>query len=48
MTIKELINELNELIINGDVNEDAIVTNAELDDIFSVIDGNKNRVIIYF
>ena len=48
MTIKELINELNELIINGDVNENAVVTNAELDNIFSVIDDNKNRVIIYF
>ena len=47
MTVKELIEELNEMIANGEVTEDARVRNAEDDDVFSIIDGN-NEVIIYF
>ena len=50
MTIKELINELNELIANGDVNENARVRNAEDDDIFSIVESidHNNEVVIYF
>ena len=50
MTIKELIAELNELIADGEVNENAVVTNAEGDDIFSVVESevNKNTIVIYF
>lgn len=50
MTIRELIAELNEIIANGEVNENAIVTNAEGDDIFSIVESayNENKVVIYF
>ena len=50
MTMRELIAELNELIADGEVNENAIVTNAEGDDIFSVVESmdNENGVVIYF
>ena len=50
MTIRELIEELNAMVVNGEVNEDAIVTNAEGDDIFSVVESadNDNGVVIYF
>ncbi len=50
MTIRELIEELNEMVANGEVNEEAIVTNAEGDDIFSVVESadNENGVVIYF
>lgn len=50
MTIKELIAELNELIADGEVNENAIVTDAEGNDIFSIVESvdNKNGVVIYF
>ena len=50
MTIRELIEELNAMVANGEVNEEAIVTNAEGDDIFSVVESadNENGVVIYF
>ena len=50
MTIRELIAELNELIVNGEVNENAIVTNAEGDNIFSIVESadNENGIVIYF
>lgn len=50
MTIRELIEELNAMVANGEVNADAIVTNAEGDDIFSVVESadNDNGVVIYF
>lgn len=47
MTIKEMINELNEMIANNEVNEDAIIVNAERDKVFSIIE-EDNEVIIYF
>lgn len=46
MTIKEMIEELNALIANGEVNENAIVVNQEMDDIVSIV-GNVYEVIIY-
>ena len=50
MTIRELIEELNAMIVNGEVNEDARVRNAEDDDIFSIVESadNENEVVIYF
>ena len=50
MTIRELIEELNAMIVNGEVNEDARVRNAEDDDIFSIAESadNENEVVIYF
>lgn len=50
MTIRELIEELNEMIANGEVNEDARVRNAEDDDIFSIVESidHNNEVVIYF
>ena len=49
MTIRELINELNALIADGEVNAEARVVSAENDDIFSVVEGvNDNEVVIYF
>ena len=50
MTIKELIAELNELIAEGVVNENAKVVDAELTDIFSVVESidHDNEVVIYF
>ena len=49
MTIRELINELNALIADGEVNAEARVVSAEGDDIFSVVEGvYDNEVVIYF
>ena len=50
MTIRELIEELNAMVANGEVNEDARVRNAEDDDVYSICDSaqNENEVIIYF
>ena len=50
MTIKELIEELNAMVANGEVNEDARVRNAEDDDVYSIAGAvrNENEVIIYF
>ena len=50
MTIRELIAELNELVADGEVNENAIVINAEGDNIFSIVESvdNENGVVIYF
>ena len=50
MTVKELIEELNAMVANGEVNEDARVKNAEDDDIFSVVESlyYDNEVVIYF
>ena len=49
MTIRELIEELNAMIANGEVNEDARVRNAEDDDIYSVVESVRgNEVVIYF
>lgn len=50
MTIRELIEELNAMIANGEVNEDARVRNAEDDDIFSIVESidHNNEVVIYF
>ena len=50
MTIRELIVELNELIADGEVNENALVRNAEGDDIFSIVESvdDKNAIVIYF
>lgn len=50
MTIRELIEELNEMVANGEVDENARVRNAEDDDIFSVVESidNNNEVVIYF
>ena len=50
MTIKELIEELNAMVANGEVNEDARVRNAEDDDVYSIAGDvrNENEVIIYF
>ena len=50
MTVKELIEELNAMVANGEVNEDARVKNAEDDDIFSVAESlyYDNEVVIYF
>ena len=47
MTVKELIAELNAMVANGEIAEDARIRNAEDEDILSVIDEN-NEVIIYF
>ena len=47
MTVKELIAELNEMITNEEITENARVRNAENEDIFSIIDEN-NEVTIYF
>lgn len=48
MTIKELIAELNEMVINGEVNENAKIINADMDNIFSIVDNNEDEVVIYF
>ena len=50
MTIRELIEELNAMVANGEVNEDARVRNAEDDDIFSIVESadHNNEVVIYF
>ena len=50
MSIRELINELNAMVANGEVNEDARIFNAEGDDIFSIVESadNENGVVIYF
>jgi len=50
MTVRELIDELNALVADGEVNIDAVVLNAEGDNIFSVCEGmcRDNEVIIYF
>ena len=50
MTIKELIEELNAMVANGEVNENARVRNAEDDDVYSIAESvrNENEVIIYF
>ncbi len=50
MTIGELIEELNAMIANGEVNENARVRNAEDDDIFSIVESidHHNEVVIYF
>ena len=49
MTIRELIEELNAMVVNGEVNEDARVRNAEDDDICSVVESiRENEVVIYF
>jgi len=50
MTIKELIAELNELITDGIVDENARVVDSELTDIFSIVESinNDNTVVIYF
>lgn len=50
MTIRELIEELNEMVANGEVDENARVINADDNDIFSVVESanNNNEVVIYF
>ena len=50
MTIRELIEELNAMVANGEVNEDARVRSAEDDDIFSIVESvdHNNEVVIYF
>lgn len=49
MTVRELINELNELVANEEITMDALVVNAEDDDIYSVIENAKeNKIVIYF
>lgn len=50
MTIRELIEELNTMVANGEVNEDARIRNAEDDDIFSIAESidHNNEVVIYF
>ncbi len=50
MTIRELIEELNAMVANGEVDENARVRNAEDDDIYSVVESrqNENEVVIYF
>ena len=50
MTIRELIDELNAMVAEGVVDENARVRNAENDDIFSIAESvsNKNEVVIYF
>lgn len=50
MTIRELIEELNEMVANGEVNEDARIRNAEDEDIYSICESvqNENEVVIYF
>ena len=49
MSIRELIDELNALVADGEVTMDAIVVNAEGDDIYSVVEGiRENKVVIYF
>ena len=50
MTIRELIEELNAMVANGEVNENARIRNAEDEDIFSVVESvnNNNEVVIYF
>ena len=50
MTIRELIDELNAMVAEGVVDENARVRNAENDDIFSIAESVyfENEVIIYF
>lgn len=48
MTVRELIEELNAMIENDEISENAKVKNAEDDDIFSIINPNKKEVVIYF
>ena len=49
MTVKEFIIELNKMIANGEITENAKIRNAEYDDIFSVVDRRgHDEVIIYF
>ena len=50
MTIRELIEELNAMVANGEVNVDARVRNAEDDSVESVVASvyNNNEVVIYF
>lgn len=50
MTVKELIEELNELVKSGEITEDARVRSAEDDDVFSVEESitGKDEVVIYF
>ena len=48
MTVKEMIAELNALIANGEINEDAIITNAEMDEAYSIVNNNENEIVIYF
>lgn len=48
MTVNEMIQALEELVNNGC--GDAIITNAEGDNIFSIVDNSyeENNVVIYF
>ena len=50
MTVRELINELNALVTDGDATMDSVVLNAEGDNIYSICEGvyRENEVIIYF
>ena len=50
MTVRDLINELNALVADGDATMDSIVVNAEGDNIFSICEGMSGRdeVVIYF
>ena len=50
MTIRELIDELNAMVAEGVVDENARVRNAENDDIYSICESVyfENEVIIYF
>jgi len=47
MTVNELIAELQEIVNNG--HGDRIIQNAEADDIYSILDDDRNKkVTIYF
>lgn len=50
MTIRELIEELNAMVANGEVDENARIRNAEDDEVYSIAEGvnGNNEVVIYF